>query len=86
MEQLETTSVDISLHGKDFHCILKEKDFGDYIVYEVHSDGKYLVTISKQGDVLFNEATMSDKELMDPLLLDELVEHLRAKISSGQLK
>jgi hypothetical protein len=86
MEQLKSTRTDISLHGTTYHCILEEKDFGDYIVYEVYSEGKYLATISRQGDVLFNEAALSDsKELMDPNLLNELLDHLRDRIISGAL-
>ncbi len=82
MEQLKTTVFDISLHGTTIHCSLREKDFGDYIVYDVFSGGKYLVTISKQGDVLFSEASMHDPaEIMNPELLNELIEHLRIRIN-----
>ena len=86
MEHLKTTTTDISLRGQTYHCSLQEKDFGDYLVYDVYTGGKYIATLSKQGDVLFNEAAMSDpKEIMEPTLLNELLDHLRDKISSGTL-
>jgi hypothetical protein len=86
MEQLKSTTTDISLQGKTYHCTLQEKDFGDYIVYDVYTGGNYIATLSKQGDVLFNKEAISDPQIiMEPPLLNDLLDHLRDKISSGAL-
>lgn len=81
MEELQTKTLDVSLNGKLISCQLKERDFGDYIVYDVMTEGNYLFTISKQGDVLFNESDMTQqKNIMDPRDLNELIEAVKQRI------
>ena len=81
MEELQIRTIDVTLHGKVIPCELKERDFGDYIVYDVYSEGKYLVTLSKDGDVLFNEQDMtSHQEIMDPRDLNEVIDQLRGRL------
>jgi hypothetical protein len=80
MEELQTVSVDVPLHGRTITVQLKEKDFGDYIVYDVYSSDMYLFTISKKGDILFNEADNNpQQEIIDPRQLNEIAEYLREK-------
>jgi hypothetical protein len=82
MEELQTKTIDISLKGKTIACQFKERDFGDYIVYDVFHKNNYLFTISKDGDVLFNEADMTQqKTIMDPRELNELIEQVKDKIA-----
>jgi hypothetical protein len=80
MEQLQNRTIDVHLHGKTITCTLKEKDFGDNIIFEVYQKDKYLFTISKQGEVLFKQEEMNQEEIMDPLLLDELINQLKGKV------
>ena len=78
MEELQVKTVEVNVDDKTFQCTLKERDFGDYIVYDVFDDEKYLFTLSKNGDVLFNEPEVSgDHEIMDPRQLNEVVDQLR---------
>jgi hypothetical protein len=82
MEELQTKTFDVKLDDKVIHCTLKERDFGDYIVYDVFDSEKYLFTLSKNGDVLFNEPEVSGKPhaIMDPRQLNEVIEQLRQKM------
>jgi hypothetical protein len=80
MEQLQSKTVNIKLHDKTIACQFREKDFGDYIVYDVFNKNDYLFTISKQGDVLFNEGDMQQKTVMDPRELNELIEHVKEAV------
>ena len=81
MEELQVKTVEVNVDDKTFQCTLKERDFGDYIVYDVFDDEKYLFTLSKNGDVLFNEPEVSgDHEIMDPRQLNEVVDQLRQKM------
>lgn len=81
MEELQIKNVEINLDDKTIQCTIKERDYGDYIVYDVFDDEKYLFTLSKNGDVLFNEPEMTgDHEIMDPRQLNEVVDQLRQKM------
>jgi len=85
MEELQTKTLDVKLNGKTVSCQLKERDFGDYIVFDVFSQGNYLFTISKQGDVLFNESDMTQQEnIMDPRELNELIDEIKQRVTSEQ--
>jgi hypothetical protein len=82
MEELQTKTMEIPVGHKTITCQFKERDFGDYIVYDVLSDDdNYLFTISKQGDVLFNESDMNRKKtIMDPRELNELIDVVKERV------
>jgi hypothetical protein len=82
METLQTKTFDVPVGSSTITCHLKERDFGDYIVYDVQSEqGDYLFTISKNGDVLFNESDVTQqKDIMDPRELNEVIEFVKGKI------
>jgi hypothetical protein len=83
MEELQTKRMDISVSGKIIPCQIKERDFGDMIVFDVFSDENYLFTLTQKGDVLFNEYEMGhQKNIMDPRLLNEIIEMVKEKIAS----
>ena len=85
MEELQTKTIDVKLNGKTISCQLKERDFGDYIVFDVFTDDNYLFTISKQGDVLFNESDITQqKNIMDPRDLNELIDEIKQRVTSEQ--
>lgn len=79
MEELQTVSIDVPVRGKVFPCQLKERDFGDYIVYDVLVEGDYSFTLSKKGDILFNEGSDAGKLVLDPAELNEIADYLKKK-------
>jgi len=83
MEELQTKTMDISVSGKTISCQIKERDFGDLIVFDVFGDDNYLFTLTQKGDVLFNEYEMGhQKTIMDPRQLNEVIEMVKEKIES----
>ena len=81
MEELQSKTIDLVVDGETITCTIVEKDFGDYIVYDVMEGDRYLFTLSKDGDVLFNEPEMSDDiDIMDPRKLNDLIDQLRQKL------
>ena len=83
MEELQTKTMEISVSGKIIPCTLKERDFGDMIVFDVLSDDNYLFTLTQKGDVLFNEYEMGhQKTIMDPRQLNEIIEMVKEKLES----
>jgi hypothetical protein len=53
MENLKTESVKIQREGITEEYQIKEKDHGDLLVYDVFRNDHYLLTLSKEGDILF---------------------------------
>ena len=85
MEELQTKTMQVSVSGKTMTCQIKEKDYGDLIVFDVFSDDNYLFTLTQQGDVLFNESEMTQqKTIMDPRQLNELIDMIKEKIDADQ--
>jgi hypothetical protein len=83
MEELQTKTMDLSVSGKTMSCQIKERDFGDLIVFDVFSEDNYLFTLTQQGDVLFNEYEMGhQKNIMDPRQLNILIEMVKEKLNS----
>jgi hypothetical protein len=83
MEELQKKTMDISVSGKIIPCEIRERDFGDMIVFDVFSDENYLFTLTQKGDVLFNEYEMGhQKNIMDPRLLNEIIEMVKEKVAS----
>ena len=81
MEELQTKTIEVVVDGEVITCTLVEKDFGDYIVFDVLERDRYLFTLSKEGDVLFNEPEMSQNiDIMDPRKLNDLIDQLRQKV------
>jgi len=83
MEELATKTMELSVSGKTMTCQIKEKDFGDLIVFDVFSEDNYLFTLTQKGDVLFNEYEMvHQKSIMDPRQLNILIEMVKEKLDS----
>ena len=75
--------MELSVSGKTMTCQIKERDFGDLIVFDVFSEDNYLFTLTQQGDVLFNEYEMGhQKSIMDPRQLNILIEMVKEKLDS----
>jgi len=83
MEELQTKTMNLSVSGKTMTCQIKERDFGDMIVFDVFSEDNYLFTLTQQGDVLFNEYEVGhQKSIMDPRQLNILIEMVKEKLDS----
>jgi hypothetical protein len=83
MEELATKTMELSVSGKTMTCQIKERDFGDMIVFDVYSEDNYLFTLTQQGDVLFNEYEMGhQKSIMDPRQLNILIEMVKEKLDT----
>lgn len=83
MEELQTKTLQLEVNGKQVHCEIKERDFGDMIVFDVFSTTNYLFTITQKGDVLFNHYEMGNQEdVMDPRQLNEIIEQIQEKIAN----
>ncbi|OQP52538.1 hypothetical protein A4H97_24740 [Niastella yeongjuensis] len=83
MEELQTKTMNLSVSGKTMTCQIKERDFGDLIVFDVFSENNYLFTLTQEGDVLFNEYEMGhQKTIMDPRQLNVLIEMVKEKLDS----
>ena len=86
MEELQTKTMDISVSGRIISCQIKERDFGDMIVFDVLSEGNYLFTLTQQGDVLFNDYEVGhQKTIMDPRQLNEIIEMIKVKIETDSI-
>ena len=83
MEELQTKTMELSVSGKTMTCQIKERDFGDLIVFDVFSEDNYLFTLSQKGDVLFNEYEVGhQKSIMDPRQLNILIDMVKEKLDS----
>jgi len=83
MEELQTKTIEVPVNGKTVSCEIKERDFGDMIVFDVLTKNNYLFTITQKGDVLFNEYEMGHQQnVMDPRELNEIIDHIKEKIAS----
>ncbi|OQP40250.1 hypothetical protein A4D02_15105 [Niastella koreensis] len=75
--------MELSVSGKTITCQIKERDFGDMIVFDVYSEDNYLFTLTQQGDVLFNEYEVGhQKSIMDPRQLNILIEMVKEKLDT----
>ena len=83
MEELQTKTLDVAVSGKVISCQIKERDFGDMIVFDVFSEDNYLFTLTQKGDVLFNDYEVAQqKNIMDPRQLNILIDMVKEKLDS----
>jgi hypothetical protein len=61
MEDLKTASVRIFNEGKEEEFTIREKDYGDDIVYDVLQGEQYLMTLSREGSILFMNFEVDDR-------------------------
>jgi hypothetical protein len=80
MENLKTESVKIQLDGSTQEYEVNEKDFGDQVVFDVSKKGLYLMTIGKDGSILFLnfDAPESEKKIFKLSFLNQFVEKVKA--------
>jgi hypothetical protein len=86
MEELQTKTLEVAVSGRVISCQIKERDFGDMIVFDVFSEDNYLFTLTQKGDVLFNDYEVAhQKNIMDPRQLNELIEMVKEKIDRDNI-
>jgi hypothetical protein len=80
MEQLNAQPVSIQGEEGTEDYILKEKDHGDQIVYDIYRKDRYLMTLGRDGSILFInfEAEPQDKEIFKLSNLNKFVEKIQA--------
>ncbi|HEV2481095.1 MAG TPA: hypothetical protein VGS79_15590 [Puia sp.] len=80
MEHLMTESLKIQMGAETREYLLEEKDYGDQIVYDIYRKDHYLLTLGRDGSILFInfEADPEDKELFKLSHLNRFVEKIQA--------
>ncbi|HLY70398.1 MAG TPA: hypothetical protein VKR53_11765 [Puia sp.] len=62
MQELQLINLKENCNGRIVDFQVKEKDMDDSIVYEIFCDNHYLVTLSREGKVIFSNIQESDIE------------------------
>jgi len=79
MQNLKTDLITISINGGLVEYEVKEKDHGDLIVYDIFLKDHYLLTLSKEGDILFMnfDADEPEKEIFKLSFLNQFIDKLK---------
>ena len=80
MENLKTEPIKIQGDEGMEEYLLKEKDHGDLVVYDIYRKDHYLLTLAKDGSILFMnfDADAEDKEIFKLSHLHQFIEHIQA--------
>ncbi len=80
MEDLASQSLKIESPEGLQEYILKEKDHGDLIVYDIYRKDRYLLTMAKDGSILFMnfDAAPDDKESFKLSHLNRFIEKIQS--------
>jgi hypothetical protein len=79
MEDLRTERIKIQGIGGLEEYLLKEKDYGDLVVYDIYHRNHYLLTLSGDGSILFMnfDADDAEKEIFKLSHLDQFIERIK---------
>jgi len=80
MENLKTEPIKIRLDEGTEEYLLKEKDHGDLVVYDIYRKDRYLLTLAADGSILFMnfDADENDKEIFKLSHLNRFIEKIQA--------
>ncbi|MBS1660771.1 MAG: hypothetical protein JST68_06945 [Bacteroidetes bacterium] len=80
MEKLKTEPIRIRLNEDTEEYLLEEKDHGDLVVYDIYRQDRYLLTLAKDGSILFMnfDADKKDKEIFKLSHLNHFIEKIQA--------
>jgi len=80
MENLMTEPVTIKINEGVEEYLLQEKDHGDLVVYDIYRKDHYLLTLAKDGRILFMNfaADEKDKEIFKLSHLNQFIEKIQA--------
>ena len=75
-----TQSIKMRIHGTNEEFQLKEKDHGDLVVYDIFRKGQFLMTIAKDGSILFMnfDVPAADKEIFKLSFLERFIEKIKS--------
>jgi hypothetical protein len=78
MENLRTETVKTNDAEGTEEFVLQEKDHGDTVVYDIYRKGRYLMTLSNEGTILFMNFNVNDgdRELFELSRLNEFIEKI----------
>ena len=79
METLKTQSIQLLRDGRQDEYQLLEKDFGDLVVYDISRKDNYLMTIARDGSILFMnfDAPEKEKEIFKLSYLNQFVNAIK---------
>ena len=80
MEKLKSESIRIQGADGPQEFMLQEKDHGDLIVYDIYRKDHYLLTLARDGSILFMnfDADPEDKEIFKLSHLNQFIEKIQA--------
>lgn len=80
MEHLMTEPVRIQLGDGPEEYLIQEKDHGDQIVYDIYRKEHYLLTLARDGSILFMNfsADPQDKEIFKLSHLTQVIEKIQS--------
>jgi hypothetical protein len=79
MENLKTEPIKIKTDEGIEEYLLMEKDHGDLVVYDIYRKDHYLLTLARDGSILFMnfEADEKDKEIFKLSQLNRFIEKIQ---------
>ena len=80
MENLKTQPVQIEGGDGPEDYVVREKDYGDMVVYDISRNGHYLLTMARDGSILFMnfDASPEEKEVFKLSRLNQFIERIQA--------
>ncbi|HEV9035138.1 MAG TPA: hypothetical protein VGQ51_00905 [Puia sp.] len=80
MEKLKTAPVQIDGGDGPEDYVVQEKDYGDMVVYDIFRKDHYLLTMARDGSILFMnfDAEPGDKEVFKLSRLNQFIEKIQA--------
>jgi hypothetical protein len=90
MENLKTESIKIRVNDGMEEYVAEEKDHGDLVVYDISREGHYLLTMARDGSILFMnfDADEKDREIFKLSHLNTFIEKIKTlskRIGSSRL-
>ena len=81
METLKTEPVKIQQERNVVDYQLTEKDHGDEVVYDISKNGHYLLTLSKEGDIMFMnfDAPADERQLFNLSFLTQFIDLIKRR-------
>jgi hypothetical protein len=79
MENLKTESIKIRVNDGMEEYVAEEKDHGDLVVYDISREGHYLLTMARDGSILFMnfDADEKDREIFKLSHLNTFIEKIK---------
>ena len=79
MENLKTESIKIRVNDGMEEYVAEEKDHGDLVVYDISREGHYLLTLARDGSILFMnfDADEKDREIFKLSHLNTFIEKIK---------